>query len=142
MITQHKVKDLFDYRDGKLFRKGTGKEAGSYDDKGYRRIQIDGKTYKTHRLVWLWHTGDMPDLYVDHINHIVDDNRIENLRLATLQENKRNSSKKGVTYRAKRDKWETTYCGKYVGLYETWEEAVTARYQAEIRDGMNLRTAL
>ena len=52
------------------------------------------------------------------------------------------SSKKGVTYRAKRDKWETTYCGKYVGLYPTWEEAVEARYQAEIRDGMNLRTAL
>ena len=57
------------------------------------------------------------------------------------QENKRKPSKKGVTYRAKRDKWEATYCGKYVGLYKTWEEAVTARYQAEIRDGMNLRTA-
>jgi hypothetical protein len=133
---------LFDYKDGKLIRKATGKEAGGYDDKGYRRIRIDGKIYKTHRLVWLWHTGKMPDLYVDHINHKVDDNRIENLRLATHQENKRNSSKKGVTYRAKRDKWEATYCGKYVGLYLTKKDALVARALAEIADPQHLRTAL
>ena len=149
MITQQKVKDLFDYRDGKLFNRHTrsaralkGNEAGSYDNKGYRRIQINGKHYFTHRLVWLWHTGELPDLYVDHINHIVDDNRIENLRLATLQENKRNSSKKGITWNKKRREYQTTYCGKFCGWHKTYDSALLARHQAELADPQHLRTAL
>jgi len=149
MITAQKLKDLLEYRDGKFYNRHTrgsralkGDEAGYYDNKGYRRIVIDGKSYGTHRLVWLWHKGELPDLFVDHINHKVDDNRIENLRLATHQENKRNSSKQGITYRASRGKYEVTYCGKYIGKYVDKAQALAARHQAELADPLHLRTAL
>ena len=44
--------------------------------------------YKEHRLVYLLNNPDMDQsLDIDHINHITHDNRIENLRLVTSQEN-------------------------------------------------------
>ena len=39
-----------------------------------------------HRLIWKWMTGNDPPATIDHKNRIKDDNRWENLRLATHQE--------------------------------------------------------
>lgn len=54
---------------------------------GYRDIKIDGKPYKAHRLVWMYHFGEWPRGELDHVNLVKDDNRIENLRLATRSQN-------------------------------------------------------
>jgi len=44
-----------------------------------------------HRLIWEYVNGSIPDGYfIDHINGIRNDNRIENLRLVTTAENSQN----------------------------------------------------
>lgn len=65
-----------------------------YDDgQGYRRIGMNGKQFKIHRLVAETFIPN-PDnkLFVDHINRVRDDNRVENLRWVTRSENQRNTS--------------------------------------------------
>ena len=61
---------------------------------GYHYIIINEKMILIHRLVAKAFIEN-PDnkLVVDHINHIRNDNRIENLRWATRQENAFNRSK-------------------------------------------------
>lgn len=98
---------MFHYKRGKLYWKDTmgsraleGIEAGSVTYEGYRRITVARKEYRTHRLIFLMHHGYMPEI-VDHINGVRDDNRIENLRAATINENCYNcklskSNKSGV----------------------------------------------
>ena len=68
-----------------------GSCAGSVDViNGYRQISINGKLYRAARLAWLFVNGEWPDGEVDHINHIRDDDRIENLRSVSRTENNRN----------------------------------------------------
>ena len=99
IITQDLVKELFDYKDGKLYwkvrkanRTKIGDEAGCTEVQGYRVIKINDKLYKTHILIWLWYFGELPPNQIDHINQVRDDNRIENLRSVTQQQNLRNKS--------------------------------------------------
>lgn len=52
-----------------------------------RIITIKYHSYFEHQLVWLMFNGVFPDKQIDHINLDPTDNRIENLRLATNQQN-------------------------------------------------------
>jgi HNH endonuclease len=90
-----------------------GSIAGGPRGNGYHRIKIDGRSYSTHRLVWLWVKGEWPRDQIDHVNMDRADNRFANLREATASRNKANmralptntSGAKGV-YWFKRDrKW-------------------------------------
>ena len=70
--------------------------AGCIMSIGYRIIHFDGKKRYEHRLIWEMFNGTPPDGYdIDHINGVRSDNRIENLRLATRQQNLWNSRSKG-----------------------------------------------
>ena len=64
-----------------------GSRAGGLTEKGYRKIKINGKKYFEHRLAVYFMTGSWPEDEVDHINHVKDDNRWENLRPCTGQQN-------------------------------------------------------
>jgi hypothetical protein len=93
-ISQQELKERFRYKKGNLYyRKARGKckkdaQAGYIEPTGYTQIEINKRIYRLHRLVWLYHNGVIPDnLCIDHINMNKNDNRIENLRLVTLQEN-------------------------------------------------------
>ena len=100
--------DIFVYRDGCLYWKTSpfkgfsksGRKAGTPNGGGYLEVkteQITGtaKVFQLHRLVWELHNGPIPSgMVVDHINRDIKDNRIENLRLATISENCMNASGK------------------------------------------------
>lgn len=108
----------FHYLDGVLFWKdtGTGRKsvAGTLDSGGYQILKHLGKSYKNHNIVWEMHYGQIPPGFeVDHINRKRDDNRVENLRLATRQQNLANSGPKAtntsgfknVNFHQKKKKW-------------------------------------
>ena len=63
-----------------------------HNQKGYREITINRKTYSLHRLIYETFNGKIEDdsLVIDHINTVKDDNRLENLRLVTQSENMNN----------------------------------------------------
>lgn len=85
----------------------TGKEFGSWDLYGYKTVRINKKSYKLHRLAWLYVYGKMPANDIDHINGIRHDNRISNLRDVTRQTNLENQTI------LKRKKKHTTLIGAY-----------------------------
>lgn len=63
-----------------------GSIAGSFTWEGYIEIGIDKVRYRAHRLAWLYVHGNWP-AYLDHKNGVKSDNRISNLREATIQQN-------------------------------------------------------
>lgn len=101
MITQKELKEIFFLDElGQLIRKensgsaNAGDAAKCKDRDGYLVVGINKKVYRVHRLVWLYVYGEMPSTDIDHINRVRDDNRIENLRLATKSQNAKNRSKR------------------------------------------------
>ena len=147
-VTQEFLKEHLEYRDGHLWwikprqRVKVSQQFGSCYSTGYRVGMLKGKRYLEHRLIWLYHYGVWPKEHIDHINGVKDDNRIENLREATVQQNnfnrksaKGSSSKhKGVCWNKERKKWEVRYRYKgkvyHVGYYETETEAAEAYRKA------------
>ena len=118
-LTQDEIKSLFDYKNGKLVWKikpnrniRIGDAAGSIDSHGYLQTKHNGIVYLNHRLIWLMHYGWLPKL-IDHVNGNKTDNRIENLRQATPQQNQHNAKRrvdnksgvKGVIWRKDSRKW-------------------------------------
>lgn len=98
--------------------------AGTVFSTGYRLVCVQRVRYQCSRVAWLLHTGSWPDLLLDHINGDTDDNRIENLRQATRQQNSHNlrtrpgvSGVKGVVY-SKRDKAWNARCKVNGKLYD------------------------
>jgi hypothetical protein len=124
----------------------SGKVAGrvTSNSHGYMEIAINYRLYKTHRLAWLIVYGEWPPNDIDHKDGDKKNNRIANLRLATRQENIRNSGLRknnrtgvsGVCWRKD--------CGKFrvrikvsskeihLGYFDTFTEATAARHAAEI----------
>jgi hypothetical protein len=75
------------------YKVNVGAIVGSKSSFGYLDIMIDGKSYRLHRLAWLYMHGKWPKGYIDHINGIKDDNRICNLRDVTNSINQQNRNK-------------------------------------------------
>lgn len=152
-LTQQKLHSLLDYDEETglfLWRKRdwpahqwSGRKAGSSDAAGYMNIKLLGRTYKSHRLAWLYVHGSWPDCEIDHINGDRGDNRIRNLRDVDRAENLQGlrlyannaTGMRGVFHCKTRNRYRArvTKNGKqrYYGSYRTAEEA-SARYLAEI----------
>ena len=144
MITQDELRTMFDYQDGNLLWKikpsvnrSVGDIAGSVNPDGYLQTSIKGKKYRNHRLVFLWHHGFLPE-QVDHIDGNGLNNRIENLRAATVPQNQHNSrlsrrnstGVKGVSFHKCTGKYIANIrlngSSKYLGLFTTIEDAASA----------------
>lgn len=67
-----------------------GQELGYLDQDGYVFFCLLKKTYRAHRLAWLYMTGEMPANLIDHIDGIRHNNCWRNLRPATQSENQQN----------------------------------------------------
>ena len=119
-----------------------GAPVGYVSADGYYYGGFKGKTIKLHRAIFLmWH-GYLPD-YIDHVDGNRTNNRIVNLREATMTENNRNcrlqknnsSGTVGVSWNDSRKKWVAMiwHNAKAVplGRYPKLEDAITARKDAE-----------
>lgn len=150
MLTQERVRELFDYReDGELIwkvsRGGTriGDVAGCLDKDGYRVTRINGKAYKNHRIVFLYHCGYLPENDTDHIDKNPGNNRVENLREVSRSCNAKNSKVRadnssgiaGVGWCATRGTWyaQITVPGKQIhfGYFQDFTEAAATRLAVE-----------
>lgn len=138
-LNKEDLQSLFYYEDGCLYWKkaigGTSKKdkkAGALNNKelGYYSISIYGKRYGLHRVIYAYHYGDIPpDMVIDHINNKPSDNRIENLRVVTRQENNFNMKNvRGFSETKYGYKAVIKFCGKeiYLGTYKTEKEAKQA----------------
>lgn len=152
-ITQSELKSQFDYdaEDGvliKKFRNGKpyNRVCGNKPDcRGYGQIRINRKKYATHRLIWLYHYGEFPSEFIDHIDGDKMNNRIENLREVDQVVNGHNhkfhkNNKSGfsnVSWDKKKEMWRVQMCIYYkrifVGYYRTMEEAIHAAKLAKIK---------
>tara|TARA_R110001606_G_scaffold123926_5_gene257224 strand:+ start:704 stop:1204 length:501 start_codon:yes stop_codon:yes gene_type:complete len=155
MITKSELDELFlhCHETGNLIRKvrtarrtQVGDIAGSYDKYGYKQVKVKGKIYRAHRLVWIMIHGSIdPKLSIDHIDGVKDNNRINNLRLVTHQDNHKNiktpshntSGHTGVSWNKAISKWAAyiSIGGKQEGLgvFTNKEDAIKVRAAAEIK---------
>lgn len=153
-LTQEYVRSLFDYRDGELYWKVSGKgriigtPAGSLGPNGYLLIKIRSKRYLNHRVIFLWHHRHLPE-FLDHIDGDRLNNDISNLREATRQENSRNQKKpksyggkqttsiyKGVSWNKPIKKW-ISYIwidgkNKHLGCFDSEIEAAKSYDHAAV----------
>lgn len=113
-----------------------GDLAGHINGKGYREIELRGRVYQAHRLAWLFENGEWPIDEIDHKDGNRSNNRIGNLREATINQNQHNRKKwrrntssrfKGVSLHKQTGKWQVNIqldgCRSYLGLYDSEEIA-------------------
>ncbi len=141
--------ELFDYRDGNLYKKQgskkgipVGSKSGRVDK--YLDVMVGGKRLRAHRVIYCMFYGSFPRV-VDHINGNTLDNRIDNLRAATISENAWNaklaktntSGIKGVSWHRVASKWVASvgYKNKliYLGLHKTIQQAEQAVQQTRLQ---------
>lgn len=152
-----KWSDLFDYMDGCLTWKikpcknmKASSPAGCIRNDGYFQVRFMNKIYLTHRVVWEMFNGQIPDgMQIDHVNHIRNDNRIENLRMVTKIDNGKNLTKKtnntsgftGVSWSKRKGKWRAQIMvdrkNINIGYFSDFESAVAARLNFNDRYGFH-----
>jgi hypothetical protein len=125
------------------------KNEGNY----YIQVQIlEYGQFQAHRLVWKLHYGVEPPPIIDHIDGDGLNNRIDNLREATIQQNgwnaKRNSRNKsgfkGVSFNTEKNKWRAAIHvhgkTKLIGYFSTPDAAGEAyKKEAAILHGDFIR---
>jgi len=116
----------------------------------YRTTSVNCRNYHNHRLCWLLYYGEWPPGDVDHADHNGLNNKIENLRDATSQQNKQNmrlytnnrSGHHGVRWVKNANRWEAQIGigngrHKYLGKFVNIEDAIAARKAAEVIYGFH-----
>ena len=149
-LTQQRLKEVLHYDpETGVFTWAIGRPkaaknsiAGGFTDRGYLAICIDGVKHRAHRLAWLYVYGVYPD-QIDHQNHVKNDNRIINLTATDSYGNSRNKSKpsdnkSGVVgvclanrIGQRNVKWEVRACGKFLGYFDNFLDAVCKRKSVE-----------
>lgn len=118
---------------------GANQIAGTTQENRYSVIRFKGIVYYQHRLAWkMFYKHDPTELYVDHINQIKHDNRIQNLRLVDMSGNCHNkktistnkSGYQGVSWNKLANKWcaniYINYKKYFIGYFDDPEVAYEA----------------
>lgn len=163
MITQEELKNFVNYDPDtgnftRIVRLSQNMRVGDiagckhhkkHNGKTYIKFRIKSKLYSAHRLAFLYMNGAFPSDQVDHINGDSCDNRWINLREVKPLENQRNLKKPkhntsgtvGVQWHKKFNKWhariQVMKKNMSLGLFENFEDAVTARKSAELSYGFH-----
>lgn len=122
-----------------------GLGAGNINSRGYFNVEINGRNYKCHRVIWKLITSSDPVGELDHKDTNKQNNAWINLREATRQENIFNQSLrknnttgyKGVSYHRLTRRFQASIREngkkKHLGLFETAALAHTAYCSAAQR---------
>ena len=148
-FSQERILNNFyhDKETGTIYRKRNNTPVLSKDEDGYivvaHMLNKSNDRMRGARLVWVMYNGEIPaGMVVDHKNRIRDDNRLENLRLATQKDNAANAERKDCIYTSKYkgvqlDSWgrwkasiQTDGVTTCLGLYDS-EEAAAYAYNQE-----------
>ena len=138
------------YEDGGLYwvspcqKRNIGKQIGTPDKNGYLRTHArQGHKVSCHRIIFFMFNGYLPE-YVDHIDGNLENNRIENLREATICQNMQNcklsiankTGIKGVHWQKSMNKWAAgireNKRWQNIGYFSHIFEAACARRSAEL----------
>ena len=68
-----------------------GSVAGGRALNGYKYLALNGRKYLAARVAWLFVHGYWPAENIDHVSRDKTDNRLSNLRLASVAQNNANS---------------------------------------------------
>lgn len=119
-----------------------GTRAGYVNAGGWRQVGIGRRRYMATALAWLIVTGSWPSSTVDHRNRVRDDDRWENLRLASRQQQSANRSAhnkaglpKGVQRRKGRFRARIRIDSRLIclGTFNTAEDASAAYAAAAVQ---------
>jgi hypothetical protein len=117
-----------------------GKVITSKDNRGYiqcsLKINKKVKHIRSHRLGWYLYYGKLPNKYIDHIDGNPANNKIDNLRDVTNQQNSFNQTKaKGYYWNSRDKKFQAQIRLNLktinLGLFSTKEEARAAYLKAK-----------
>lgn len=124
-------------KDGLVFNRW-GRNIG-YSKEGYMcsKVREDNKTVRVylHQYIWFYFNNTIPDV-IDHINGDRKDNRLENLRNVTLQQNQFNRKNTKGYYKVKtkfRAMIRSNKKAIHLGYFFTEEEAREAYLNAKKR---------
>jgi len=122
-----------------------GKETGNSDGCGYLQFKFRHRKYRNSRVIYFLGTGiDPEEKSVDHIDGDILNNKISNLRLATLSQNQDNRKKNknntsgitGVLWLKISKKWRAEIYKDgsqiYLGDFDNKDEAIAVRIAAEM----------
>ena len=125
-----------------------GSMAGGSNGK-YAALRFKGRLYLSHRVIWLMVSGEWPE-QIDHIDGNPGNNRLDNLRNVSSQENMQNkrlrhdnaSGVQGVGWHKQAKKWQAniTVAKKQIGLgiYADKAQAIAKRKMAEVIYGFHV----
>jgi len=108
-INKNDSMDIYSWRD--YVKKPYWYKLKLSDTLGYYRVCVNYKNYRLNRLVYKAHNKDwdITDVsknnFIDHINRNKIDNRIENLRILTNQQNQFNANIKGYSWCKHKKRW-------------------------------------
>lgn len=100
----------------------------------FDRYAVRNPTTYMHRVIAQRMGFDIYNKAIDHVNRNKLDNRRDNIRVATPSQNLMNQNKwknktsryKGVSWNARRKKWQVFIRHKYLGNYKTEKQAAAA----------------
>jgi hypothetical protein len=115
-----------------------GERAGYVPENGRRVIGYRGRHYRAAHLAWWWVYGKWPQREIDHRDRDTQNDRIDNLRLATKTQNQGNVARqsnhksgfRGVCVHRMTGRWRAQisvdYRQEYLGLFDSAEDAAHA----------------
>jgi len=140
-LTQEYLKSILKYdpESGVFTWIKSNRVAGYLNRRGYRRITINYRAYRAHRLAFLYMMGHWPRSILDHRDRKPGNNKWKNLRECTFAQNLANAKKhkngktssyKGVSFHRASGKYQAEIsCNnkrEYLKLHDTPELAAMA----------------
>jgi hypothetical protein len=131
-----------------MFSNTSGKKVGTTHCQGYIALTFKGIKFLAHRVAWAFMYGVWPSNTIDHINRNKIDNRILNLREASMNEQSGNtnlrsnnsSGVRGVYFNKKDQKWfariKKNYKYYFLGSFDSKEDATAVYNKLHSRESV------